>query len=487
MITVVYCTRESNPSHTQHIKSTSGLNKHIEVIEIINKGEGLTKAYNRGLKQASNDIVVFMHDDIEFDTTGWGNKLIKHFNNNPEFGILGLAGTTDIPLSGRWWEDRNKMVGIVNHKHDGRKWESKYSRSWGNEINQVITVDGLFFAVHKNRIKNNFDENVKGFHFYEIDFVFSNHLKGVKIGVMYNIRVTHKSIGETNEEWENNRLEFVKKFNDDLPEMLVPDFYDMKISNEINNPVPIKVVIQSSGDVDTFKSLYETIMSFKYPNINIVLITKSGTYLDFKNVSFDNVKILEGYYDSLSRNLSLFKQEPNFIDGGDELVFLMNDSIKIINNIFVNFVKIYSSNKKNFGCGYPLSYNKNKTVFCSKLEIFANKEGKVAINMKDANTYYNVCYGQINSALGNLSDCIVTTIGNLKDLDWLNPNYETPLYFNEFSLKLHLKNKETYIDTNSLTVQSSFNGTSNIQQDFQSLITYISSSDKLKSLAKEIK
>jgi glycosyltransferase involved in cell wall biosynthesis len=61
MITVVYCTRESNPSHTQHIKSTSGLNKHIEVIEIINKGEGLTKAYNRGLKQASNDIVVFMH------------------------------------------------------------------------------------------------------------------------------------------------------------------------------------------------------------------------------------------------------------------------------------------------------------------------------------------------------------------------------------------------------------------------------------------
>jgi hypothetical protein len=165
----------------------------------------------------------------------------------------------------------------------------------------------------------------------------------------------------------------------------------------------------------------------------------------------------------------------------------MNDNIKLINNIFINFVKIYSSNKKNFGCGYPLSYNSNKTVFCSKLEIFANKDGKVAINMKDANTYYNVCYGQINSALGNLSDCIATTFNNLNDLDWLNPSYETPLCFNEFSLKLHLRNKDTYIDTNSLTIQSSFNGMSNIQQDFQSLINYIGSNDKLKNLAKEIK
>jgi hypothetical protein len=487
MITVVYCTRESNPSHTQHIKATSGLNKHIEVIEIINKGESLTKAYNRGLKQASNDIVVFMHDDVEFDTTGWGNKLIKHFNNNPEFGILGLAGTTDMPLTGRWWEDRSKMVGIVNHKHEGKKWESKYSRSWGNEINQTIIVDGLFFAVHKNRIKNNFDENVTGFHFYEIDFVFSNHLKGVKIGVMYNIRVTHKSIGVTNDEWEKNRLEFIKKFNDDLPEKFVPEFYDTKISNEINNPTPIRVIIQSSGDVDTFKALYENIMSFQYPNINFSVITKSGTYLDFKDIAYDNVKIFEGYYDTLPKNISLVKHEATFINNNDELVFLMNDNVKIINNIFINFSKIYSSNKKTFGCGYPLSYNKEKTIFCSKLEIFANKEGKIAINMKDSGTYYNVCSGQIVSSLGNLADCFVTTFNNLKDFEWLNSNYETPLYFNEFSLKLHLKNKDTYIDTNSLTVQSSFNGASNIQLDFQNLITYIGSDDKLKTLVKEIK
>jgi hypothetical protein len=62
MITVVYCTRETNPEHKEHLIKSSGLHKHIEVIEIINNGESLTHAYNRGLKQAKNDIVVFCHD-----------------------------------------------------------------------------------------------------------------------------------------------------------------------------------------------------------------------------------------------------------------------------------------------------------------------------------------------------------------------------------------------------------------------------------------
>ena len=62
MISIVYCTRQSNPEYKEHLIKSSGLAKNIEVIEIINKGESLTKAYNRGLKQAKNDIVVFCHD-----------------------------------------------------------------------------------------------------------------------------------------------------------------------------------------------------------------------------------------------------------------------------------------------------------------------------------------------------------------------------------------------------------------------------------------
>ncbi len=42
MLTVIYCTRQTNPEHKEHLIKSSGLHKHIEVIEIINNGESLT-------------------------------------------------------------------------------------------------------------------------------------------------------------------------------------------------------------------------------------------------------------------------------------------------------------------------------------------------------------------------------------------------------------------------------------------------------------
>ena len=40
-----------------------------------------------------------------------------------------------------WWENKKTMKGIVNHEHEGKKWESKYSKSTGNDIEDVVLVD----------------------------------------------------------------------------------------------------------------------------------------------------------------------------------------------------------------------------------------------------------------------------------------------------------------------------------------------------------
>lgn len=217
MISVVYCTREHNPQHTDHIIKMSGLQKNIEVIEIINNGESLTKAYNRGLNQAKYDIVVFCHDDIIINTKQWGNKLLKHYSNNSEYGILGVAGTKYLDVSGKWWEKRKKMYGIVGHTHDGKTWVSKYSKDIGNGIEDVVVVDGVWFSIDKTKIKKKFDETVDGFHFYDIEFCFQNYLEGVKIGIHTNLSITHKSLGVTNDEWELNRVKFSEKYEDKLP------------------------------------------------------------------------------------------------------------------------------------------------------------------------------------------------------------------------------------------------------------------------------
>ena len=217
MISIVYCTRESNPAHKEHLISSSGLHKHIEVIEIINNGESLTKAYNRGLNQAKNDIVVFCHDDITLETKQWGHKLLKLFAKNQDYGIIGVAGTKFLSTSGQWWENRKKMYGRVAHTHEGKTWLSSYSDDLGQNLEEVVTVDGVFFAVDKRKLQSNFNENYEGFHFYDVTFCFENFTKGVKVGVTTVIRVNHKSIGMTNESWEANRVKFSEEYKEHLP------------------------------------------------------------------------------------------------------------------------------------------------------------------------------------------------------------------------------------------------------------------------------
>ena len=98
-------------------------------------------------------MVLFCHDDINFDTDNWGRKLLNHFKRDKEVGVVGVAGTRYMSKTGRWWDDFSKMHGAVNHENDGKRWLSKYSESTGNKLQEVLLVDGLFFAVHKKRIK----------------------------------------------------------------------------------------------------------------------------------------------------------------------------------------------------------------------------------------------------------------------------------------------------------------------------------------------
>ena len=214
---IVFSTRKIDPYYIELLKITSGV-KDVEVIAFENSdGQSLTKLYNEGLIKTKNDIVLFCHDDLKFDTRNWGRKLLNHFKRNSEYGIIGAAGTRYLSSTGRWWEDFSKMHGAVYHENKGERWLTRYSKDVGNQLDDVLLVDGLFFAINKKILKHKFNSNVEGFHFYDVDFCFSNYLKGVKIGVFSDIKITHLSIGETNDEWEENRKVFAEKYKEHLP------------------------------------------------------------------------------------------------------------------------------------------------------------------------------------------------------------------------------------------------------------------------------
>ena len=267
MITIGFSTRKIDDNFVELLKKSSGIS-NPEIIPVENNGQfSLTEVYNKILNDSKNDIVILCHDDIYFDSKNWGQKILNHFKRNPDYGVLGLAGSTQLPSSAKWWEDFSKMRGIVNHEHGGKKWESKYSPSLGNQIDDTVLVDGLFIVINKNNIKQPFNEEIKGFHFYDVDFSFRNFIDDVKIGVMYDVRVTHKSIGETNEQWEKNREVFAEKYKDILP---------VKIKRNLTLESPLKVLL-SCLFFKTFTGsemyVYELARGLKKLNCDVTVVS----------------------------------------------------------------------------------------------------------------------------------------------------------------------------------------------------------------------
>ena len=73
-------------------------------------------------------------------------------------------------------------------------------------------------AVHTKRISKDFDESIKGFDFYDIDFCLANFIdKKTKIGVTTNIRVAHNSVGKLKPTWYENRDLINEKYKNYLP------------------------------------------------------------------------------------------------------------------------------------------------------------------------------------------------------------------------------------------------------------------------------
>jgi glycosyltransferase involved in cell wall biosynthesis len=216
-ISVVVSTRKIDDEYKKYILNSFN-NKDTQLLIYENDNQySLCELYNKGLDESTNDIVVFMHDDLIIDTPDLTPKINHLFKKNSEHGIIGLAGTDNL-ISGMWWEDKTSMYGIVNHEANGQKFTSTYNEQRFNEkVKEVIVIDGLFMMVHKGRIKNRFNEEFKGFHFYDLPFCLDNFKNGVKIGVTTKIRVTHKSVGVTNKQWEKNKLFFEAIYGNMFP------------------------------------------------------------------------------------------------------------------------------------------------------------------------------------------------------------------------------------------------------------------------------
>lgn len=203
MISIIISSYKSNYFNdvSANINETIGI--PYEIIKIENPGKyGMCEAYNMGAKKAQYDFLCFMHEDIKMLTQGWGLKLINHFKIDPKLGLLGVAGgiyKTALPTGWFHYRSDYSRVNMVQHEKDGSKTPN-CTRT--NEVlDKVKTLDGMFlFTTKVVWMKYQFNESLKGFHLYDIDFSLRVG-QSYDVAVCYDVTLEHFSKGTYTNDW----------------------------------------------------------------------------------------------------------------------------------------------------------------------------------------------------------------------------------------------------------------------------------------------
>jgi hypothetical protein len=159
-----------------------------EIIPVANPGRySLAEAYNIGARKARGAFLCFVHEDVVFCDAHWDIPVVERFALRPNLGLLGVAGSVvhpDLPI-GFFLGYPNLDRSTFRHLND-RNTVEEVRCPYPEEECEVRVLDGvLLFARREAWERFPFDENVRGFHFYDVDFSF-------RIAQHYRIEVAPK-------------------------------------------------------------------------------------------------------------------------------------------------------------------------------------------------------------------------------------------------------------------------------------------------------
>jgi GT2 family glycosyltransferase len=412
MITIVYSTHKDqdyNNKFRQHLLQTVGL-KNVQILEYQNNNEfSLTEVYNKGIFESNFNIIVCCHNDIKLEKN-WGKNLLSDFSNNPEFGVIGKAGTCYFPESGIYWERMNQtMVGQVYHQPPSqKKWLSSYSVK-SQDLVEVVSIDGLFISFDKTKIKHQFDETIGRFHFYDHGFCVPNFIDGVKIGVTNSFDIIHESIGRPNQEFFESKDKFVEKYKNVLPidlkptKLIIPEIKE----KPIKNVGKVAIIIPNKGKVEMLHNCIESFYTHCNSELFDIFIADTGSTDDEKSyiksniLPLGNIKMIEyNYYNFAKINNDVVK---NHISDKYEFLLFSNNDIKILNNVIYGMLKSFKIDKKIGTLGARLHFEDN-TIQHNGMLLFFNKMDNLNITHLFLRNYYkyNLTYSEVFGNTGGL-------------------------------------------------------------------------------------
>lgn len=220
MISIIVCSKYEQlaTAFTDNVAATIGVEYELIHIDNSKQNYSIFSAYNEGVKRSHYPNLCFVHEDVLFLTPDWGKNIVKHLTN-PEVGVVGVAGGDAMTPAPTGWSALNKSMNIVESNAD--RSESQHSFSpvgYSNLTRSVVLLDGVFLCIRRNLFDAiRFDENLTGFHGYDLDISIQSFLAGYKNLVMYDVLIEHFSKGMFGWNYYKNLIYITKKWEKHLP------------------------------------------------------------------------------------------------------------------------------------------------------------------------------------------------------------------------------------------------------------------------------
>jgi GT2 family glycosyltransferase len=405
-LTIVY---SSNFDQFQNIEfetslrlSSGLLPSQLEIICFENFNTfSLTEIYNKGLRIAKNETVLFLHNDVRLLNRDWALVLLRKFKES-DFGILGLAGSIEMIRSkqeGAWFGGGElSTAGFVYHPDENGGIIEEWFSDRQDFIVPCVALDGVFIAVVKSRIVEEFDEEFKGFHYYDVSFCIRNFISGVKLGIICDggIQLYHNSTGNRNEEWHQNRKLFLDKYRGDyaVPPLLnIPVITDKTDTSA--SAVHILILTKDRKEL-LFECLDAIEEHSMHPNLKIwvadtgsskKILTETRQKINALNhatcylTDFDcmapakkrKYNLLEFNNEERAGQINqiLSNLHKQGLLAKDDFILFMDDNVKLMNDCITSTIELYQRERKknNIGTvGIRLHCQENK-VFHAGLDI----------------------------------------------------------------------------------------------------------------------
>lgn len=162
--------------------------KDYELIAINNYNHefnSATKAFNKYIKEAKNELLMFVHPDIRFLKTDSLSQIVQSVNELKEFGIVGVAGAKK--------GENGERVIITNIVHGSKKEIAGYPLIKPEEVQ---TLDECLFLIRKDYLKKVKFKERDSWHLYAVEYCLNALSNGDKVYVI-PANVWHMSNGKS--------------------------------------------------------------------------------------------------------------------------------------------------------------------------------------------------------------------------------------------------------------------------------------------------